>query len=158
MAPFERAWKPRLFFRVGLPMLRSADRRARNSMLHKPSSLGVERTLRKEAIMRNVFKFAAAATLTGALALAFAASSQAAGGRHAAAAAGFVAGAAVGGAATGVAYNNGYYYGDDYAYEPGYAYEAAPVYVAPSYSYDDYYPNRWQDQHSTNNFSISSQR
>src|SRR4051812_2477643 len=157
MAPFERAWKPRLFFRVGLPMLRSADRRARDSVLHEPS-LGLERTLRKEAIMRNVFKFAAAATLTGALALAFSAPSKAAGGRHAAAAAGFVAGAAVGAAATGVAYNNGYYYGDDYAYEPGYAYEAAPVYVAPSYSYDDYYPNRWQDQHSTNNFSISSQR
>lgn len=117
--------------------------------------------------MRNVFKYAAAATLTGALALAFAAPSQAAGGRHAAAAAGFVAGAAVGAAATGAAYNNGYYYGGDYAYEPTYAgdyayepayVEPAPVYVVPSYSYDSYYPNRWQDQHSTNNFSISSQR
>jgi len=107
--------------------------------------------------MRNVFKYAAAATLTGALALSFAAPSQAEGGRNAAAAVGFVAGAAVGAAATNAAYNNGYYYGDDYAYEPAYV-EPAPVYVAPAYSYDSYYPNRWQDQHSTNNFSISSQR
>jgi hypothetical protein len=115
--------------------------------------------------MRNVFKYAAAATLTGALALAFAAPSQAAGGRNTAAAAGFVAGAAVGAAATGAAYNSGYYgdyayepaYADDYAYEPAYV-EPAPVYVTPSYSYDSYYPNRWADQHSTNNFSISSQR
>jgi PXPV repeat-containing protein len=117
-----------------------------------------------EAIMRNVFKYAAAATLTGALALSFAAPSQAEGGRNAAAAVGFVAGAAVGAAATNAAYNNGYYYGDDYAYEPAYVepapvyVEPAPVYVAPAYSYDSYYPNRWQDQHSTNNFSISSQR
>jgi len=110
-----------------------------------------------EAIMRNVFKYAAAATLTGALALSFAAPSQAEGGRNAAAAVGFVAGAAVGAAATN-------YYGDDYAYEPAYVEPApvyvapAPVYVAPAYSYDSYDPNRWQDQHSTNNFSISSQR
>jgi hypothetical protein len=120
-----------------------------------------------EANMKNVFNFAAAVTLSGALAVAFAGPSQAAGGRHAAAAAGFVAGAAVGAVATGAAYNNGYYYGGDYAYEPAYAgdyayepayVEPAPVYVVPSYSYDNYYPNRWQDQHSTNNFSISSQR
>src|ERR1041385_2287610 len=120
-----------------------------------------------EALMKRIFRYAAAASLAGALSMLAALPVQAAGGRNAAAAVGFAAGAAVGAAATGAAYNNGYYYGDyayepayvgDYAYEPAYVYEPPPVSVAPSYSYDDYYPNRWQDQHSTNNFSISSQR
>ncbi len=124
--------------------------------------------------MNRIIKITAAATLTGAVALAMATPSQA---RHGwnAAAIGFGAGALVGAAAASAAYNNGYYYGDGYAYEPAYAYapdyayEPAyayapdyayePAYVAPYvYSYDSYYPSRWQDQHSTNNFTISSQR
>lgn len=113
--------------------------------------------------MNKFLKFAGSATLIGALALASAMPSEARNGRNAAAAVGFGAGALVGAAATGAAYNNGYYYGGDYAYEPAYAgdyaYEPGYVYApAPAYSYDEYYPNRWQDQHSTNNFSISSQR
>ncbi len=106
--------------------------------------------------MNKVLKYAAAATLTGALAIAAATPSHA---RHGwnGAAIGSGAGALVGAAAANAAYNNGYYYGPDY----GYAYEPAPVYGGPyvyGYSYDDYYPNRWQDTHSTNNFSIDSQR
>ena len=117
--------------------------------------------------MNTIVKYAAAATLTGALALASAMPSQARDGRNAAAAIGFGAGALVGAAAAGAAYNNGgYYYGDAYAYEPGYVYAPGPTYVVPddSYaygpapSYQYYYPNRWQDEHSTNNFGISSQR
>ena len=69
--------------------------------------------------MNRIVKFTAAATLTGAIALAMAAPSQARNGWNAAAI-GFGAGAAVGAAAAGAAYNNGYY--GDYAYEPGYAY------------------------------------
>ncbi len=116
--------------------------------------------------MNKIVKYAAAATLTGALALASAMPSQARDGRNAAAAIGFGAGALVGAAAAGAAYNNGYYYGDAYAYEPGYVYAPGPTYVvpdnsyayvpAPSYRY--YYPNRWQDEHSTNNLIIGSQR
>lgn len=116
--------------------------------------------------MNTIVKYAAAATLTGALALASAMPSQARDGRNAAAAIGFGAGTLVGAAASSAAYNNGYYYGGDYAYESGYVYAPGPTYVVPddSYvygpapSYQYYYPNRWQDEHSTNNLSISSQR
>ncbi|MCK9918668.1 hypothetical protein MXD81_57045 [Microbacteriaceae bacterium K1510] len=90
--------------------------------------------------MKTVFKFAAAAALTGALAVAAVTPSEARNGRNAAAAIGFGAGALIGAAAATA--NSGYYYGPGYAYgpgyyayEPGYAYEPAPVYVAPSYGY-----------------------
>ena len=84
--------------------------------------------------MKTVFKFVAAAALTGALALAAVTPSEARGGRNAAAIGGFAAGALVGAAVAG-SYNNGYY-GPSYGYAPGYyaepyAYEAEPVYVAP---------------------------
>ena len=127
--------------------------------------------------MKTIFKYAATAALTGALALAAASPGEARNGRNAAAI-GFGVGAAVAGAAiASSAYNNGYYgyygdpgYGPAYAYGPGYAY--APGY-APGYAYDDayayaparptaiapsYYGDRWSDQHRTNNFSIDSQR
>jgi hypothetical protein len=67
-------------------------------------------------------------------------------------------GAIAGAAIASSAYHGGYYgyngyygyYGEPgYAYSPGYAYAPAPRYR--------YYP-RWQDEHSTNNFSIDSQR
>jgi hypothetical protein len=109
--------------------------------------------------MQTMFKYACAAALVGAVAAAGTVPSEARNGRNAAFAAGAVAGATVGAAAASSYYGPGYY-GPAYAYEPvygdeAYAYEpAVPVYVAPS---DSYYPNRWQDQHSTNNFSISSQ-
>jgi hypothetical protein len=122
----------------------------------------------KEVAMNKFVKLAGGMTLIGALALASAMPSQARNGRNAAAAIGFGAGALVGAAAAGATYNNGYYgpsYYGDYAYEPGYAYAPGPAYAvpgnsyvyAPRRSYYDYYPNRWQDEHSTNNFSISSQ-
>ena len=86
--------------------------------------------------MNKFVKFAGGATLIGALALASAVPSQARDGRNTAAAIGFGAGALVGAAATGAAYNNGYY-GDAYAYEPGYAYQPRYVYDAdPGYVYD----------------------
>ncbi len=87
-------------------------------------------------------KAAAGATLIAAVALATT-PSQARWNRGEAAAAGFVAGAAVGAAATssyygpryygGPAYGYGYY-GDAYAYEPVYSEPVygAPVYAAPS--------------------------
>jgi hypothetical protein len=110
--------------------------------------------------MKTFLKYAAPATLTGALALAAATPSEARYGRNAAAI-GFGVGALAGAAIASSAYNNGYYYGDPgYAYAPGYAYESGPVYgsygyaPAPSYGYYD----RWSDQHNTNNFSIDSQR
>ena len=85
--------------------------------------------------MKTIFKYAATAALTGALALAAASPGEARNGRNAAAI-GFGVGAAVAGAAiASSAYNNGYYgyYGDPgYAYGPGYAY-------APGYAYDDGY-------------------
>ena len=120
--------------------------------------------------MKTIFKYAATAALTGALALAAASPGEARNGRNAAAI-GFGVGAAVAGAAiASSAYNNGYYgyYGD-----PGYApmaratlmrrampmtmlYAYAP---APAYGYRyGYYGDRWSDQHRTNNFSIDSQR
>jgi len=72
--------------------------------------------------MKHLIKFAAIATLAGACAIATTMPSQAEGGRNAAAAIGFGAGAAVGAAAAGAAYNNSYYSGPGYV-ERSYAYE-----------------------------------
>ncbi|MDI1346189.1 MAG: hypothetical protein PSV22_19115 [Pseudolabrys sp.] len=84
--------------------------------------------------MNKFVKIAAAATLTGAMALALASPSEARNGRNAAAIGGFVAGAAVGAAVANS--NNGYYgngyYNNGYYAEPGYAYEPAYAYE-PSY-------------------------
>ena len=90
--------------------------------------------------MRNIAKFATAAALLGAMAIATT-PSQAEHGRNAAAI-GFGAGALVGAAAANAAANNAYYgpddapayYGGGYAYEPGYAYEAQPAYDEPAYA------------------------
>jgi hypothetical protein len=100
--------------------------------------------------MKTILKYAAAVALTGALAVAMATPGEARNGRNAAAAIGFGAGALVGAAVAGAAYNNGYY-GPSYGYAPGYyaepayayeepgyagyAYEAAPVYVEPAPTY-----------------------
>jgi hypothetical protein len=111
--------------------------------------------------MKAWIKFTAAVALTGAMTLAAAAPSEARHGRNAAAI-GFGVGAIAGAAIASSAYNGGYYgYYDEpvYVYSPGYTYDSygyesygyAP---APSYRY---YP-RWQDEHSTNSFSIDSQR
>src|SRR6478609_3954516 len=98
--------------------------------------------------MNTIFKYATAAALTGAIALAAASPSEARNGRNAAAI-GFGAGAIAGAAIASSAYNGGYYgyYGD-----PGYTY--APAYRYSRYGYDSPY----LDPHRTNNFSISSQR
>lgn len=92
--------------------------------------------------MNKFVKFAAAATLTGAMALALATPSQARDGRNAAAIGGFAAGALVGAAVANSA-NNGYYADRGYYYEePAYAYEPAPrTYyyndpAAPAYAYE----------------------
>src|SRR5450759_3714555 len=100
--------------------------------------------------MKSIFKYADAATLAGALALAAASPSEARGGRNAAAFGGFAAGALLGAAVVGSQYNNGYYGGSGYygpgdgygpgydaqpGYAPGYAYEPEPVYVAPRRAY-----------------------
>lgn len=96
--------------------------------------------------MRSVWKYTAAVALTGAIALASAAPSEARNGRNAAAIGGFAAGAIVGAAAASAA-NGGYYYAEPgYApsyydsgyYDPGYAYEPAPVY-GYGYRYRDNY-------------------
>jgi len=117
--------------------------------------------------MRTLTKYTAAVALTGALALAAATPSEARNGRNAAAI-GFGVGAIAGAAIASSAYNGGYY---GYYGEPAYVY--APAYAYDSYVYDGYYgydgyayapaPSyryypRWQDEHSTNNFSIDSQR
>ena len=111
--------------------------------------------------MKTLMKYTAAVALTGALALAAATPSEARYGRNAAAI-GFGVGALAGAAIASSAYNGGYYgYYDEpaYVYAPGYAYD--------SYGYDGYayapapryrYYPRWQDEHSTNNFTIDSQR
>jgi hypothetical protein len=97
----------------------------------------------RRRIMKTFIKYAAAATLAGALAVGMATPSQARHGRNAAAIGGFAAGAFVGAAAASAA-NNSYYYGGGpgyyyepgpYAYEPAPVYEAAPVYAAPRYEY-----------------------
>jgi hypothetical protein len=99
--------------------------------------------------MRNIAKFAAAATFAGALAISAATPSQAHDGRWGAAAIGFGAGALVGAAVASSAapYYGGYYgpgyayapapaYYDDYAYEPGYTYAPGYAYQsAPAYNY-----------------------
>ena len=94
--------------------------------------------------MRTFLKYAMAATVTGALALAAASPSEARGGRNAALIGGFAAGAVIGAVAANSYYGGpGYYYGPGPAYYgpgpayygPGpYAYEPAPVYApAPRY-------------------------
>jgi hypothetical protein len=77
-------------------------------------------------------KFAAAATLAGALVAGAAMPVQAAEGRNTAAAIGFGAGALAGYAIANA--NNNYYYGPGYAYSPGYAYAPRHTY-APGYAY-----------------------
>lgn len=92
--------------------------------------------------MNTILKYAAAAALTGALAVAAATPGEARDGRNTAAAIGFGAGALVGAAAASAAHNSYYgpgYYEPGYAYEPGYVYEAEPVYVAPRYRYRNNY-------------------
>lgn len=110
--------------------------------------------------MKSIFKYGTAVVLIGALALAAATPSEARYGRNAAAI-GFGVGALAGAAIASSAYNGGYY---GY-YEPGYAY--APGYVYEPYGYDSYeyvpapryrYYRNWSDEHSTDNFSIDSQR
>ncbi len=106
-------------------------------------------------------KYTAAVALTGAIALAAATPSEARNGRNAAAI-GFGVGAVAGAAIASSAYYDGYYgyYGEPaYAYSPGYAYDYG---YYDSYAYAPapryrYYP-RWQDEHSTNNFAVDSQR
>ena len=116
--------------------------------------------------MKTLIKYTAAVALTGAIALAAATPSEARNGRNAAAI-GFGVGAIAGAAIASSAYNGGYYGYGGYGYydEPAYAY--SPGYVYNSYGYDSYayapapryrYYQRWQDEHSTNNFSIDSQR
>lgn len=120
--------------------------------------------------MNTIIRYATAAALTGALALAAATPSEARNGRNAAAI-GFGVGAVAGAVIAGSAYNNGYYgyYGEPgYAYAPGYAYDLYAYEPAPAYGYGYTYApaynsrygddNYWQDPHRTNNFSISSQR
>ncbi len=95
--------------------------------------------------MKTMFKFAAAAVLTGALAVAVVTPSEARNGRNAAAIGGFAVGAVVGAAAASAANSSyyggpgyddsGYAYGPGYVVEPSYAYEPEPVYVAPAYRY-----------------------
>ena len=95
--------------------------------------------------MKTIFKFAAAAALSGAVALAAATPSEARGGRNAAAAGvGFVAGALLGAATANSGYyggpgyyGSGYYGPGPYGYGPGpyagpYAYEPAPIYMQPA--------------------------
>jgi hypothetical protein len=93
--------------------------------------------------MNKFVKIAAAAAMTGALALAFVTPGEARDGRNAAAIGGFAAGAVVGGAianSNNGYYNNGYYGNRSYD-EPAYAYEPAPSYYyndpsAPAYAYE----------------------
>ena len=107
--------------------------------------------------MKTLLKFAAAATLTSAIALAAVTPSEARGGRTAAAVgigigAGVLAGAAIASANNGYYYNNGYYAEPGYAYGAygpgydGYAYEAAPVYVDPAPTY--YYSRPYRGSRS----------
>ena len=123
--------------------------------------------------MKTIGKYATAMALTGMLALAAASPSEARKGRNAAAI-GFGVAALAGAAIASSAYNGGYYgyYGGPgygYAYAPGYAYdsyayEPGYAHVAPSYDYYGYSRygyydgHNWARRHSTNNFSIESQR
>jgi hypothetical protein len=102
--------------------------------------------------MKTVLKYAAAAALTGALALAAVSPSQARDGRNAAAIGGFAAGALIGAAVANSANRGAYYYDEPgYAYAPGpyaqgpYAYEPGPTYYvapAPRYYYGGPYSSR----------------
>lgn len=92
--------------------------------------------------MTAIIKSAGAAALVGALAIASATPGEARNRWIGPAAAGFAAGAIVGGAAAGAYgpryYEPGYAYAPGYAYGSGYdayAYEPAPVYAAPRYYY-----------------------
>src|SRR5581483_6240516 len=97
--------------------------------------------------MNRIAKYAGAAALTGALALAAATPGQARDWHHhngAAVLGGFAAGAILGAAAAGAASDN-YYYGSGpyyggYSYEPGYAYEPSYAY-SPGYAYEPSYPS-----------------
>jgi hypothetical protein len=106
-----------------------------------------ETTMRRSK-MRLLGKTAIVLGMAGAMALGSMTASQARWRAGPAAAAGFVAGAAIGAAAANA--NAGYYYGsggygyDSYAYEPaysgyGYAYEPAYVAPAPVYTPPSYY-------------------
>jgi hypothetical protein len=91
--------------------------------------------------MKMFIKYASAAALAGALAVAMATPSQARHGRNAALIGGFAAGAVIGAAAANSYYGPGYgYYDDGYAYAPGYAdayaYEPAPNYYGPRSYYN----------------------
>jgi hypothetical protein len=118
--------------------------------------------------MKTIFKCVTVVALTGTLALAAASPSQARYGRNAAAI-GFGVGAVAGAAIANSAYDNNYYgyygYYDDagYAYAPGYVdnsyvYDPYSYDPGPSYGYRYDYGHNWSRQHSTNNFSIDSQR
>jgi len=98
--------------------------------------------------MRLLGKTAIVLGMAGAMALGSMTASQARWRAGPAAAAGFVAGAAIGAAAANA--NAGYYYGsgygyDSYAYEPTYvapaydSYAYEPTYVAPAYTAPSYY-------------------
>jgi hypothetical protein len=91
----------------------------------------------EEASMKTIMKYAAAAAMTGALALAAATPSQARDGAAIAAGAGFAAGAVVGAAAANNAYYGPGYYGPGYgpADYGDYAYEPAPAYYGPAPRY-----------------------
>ena len=92
--------------------------------------------------MKTMFKFASAATLAGALALASMTPGHAEDGRNAAAAIGFGAGALVGAAAVNAGNNGYYYYGaPSYSSYGGPTYAAAPahVYDEPAYAYEPSY-------------------
>jgi hypothetical protein len=92
----------------------------------------------KEASMNNFGKFALAATVTGAMALAAVSPSEARNGRNTAAAVGFGAGALVGAAVASSANRGPYYgyYGRQGYYEQGYAYEPAYTYESDYYAYE----------------------
>jgi len=100
-----------------------------------------------------MMKFAAAATLAGALAAGVAMPAQAKDGRNTAAAIGFgaglLAGAAVANAGSGYYYAPRYHRG--YVYQPGYAYEPGYVYVEPGYGAYAYEPHGygWTDSCAT---------
>jgi hypothetical protein len=117
--------------------------------------------------MRTLSKYAAAATLTGALALVAATPSQARWGGHhwhgngAAAAIGFGAGALLGAAAANTYYGPQYYAPGPYAYEPGpdyYAPESSYGYAAPAPRYYGYPSNSSTDcwRSSAKNFAYGN--
>lgn len=109
--------------------------------------------------MRTILKYTAAVALTGALALASAAPSEARGGRNAALFGGLAAGAIIGAAAAGGGYyygEPGYVYDSDYAYGPGYAY--GPVYAEPYYPYGYAPAYRYRGWRGGKDLSIESQR